>query len=132
MAIDPITAGLNLGKALLERFVADPDERVKAESKLLEMAVTGELAQFTAAANIVTEEAKSDHWLTSAWRPMVMLTFTALVVAHWFGWTADNITDQVTEKLLSIVQLGLGGYVIGRSVEKTARIASDAAMKWGK
>ena len=36
------------------------------------------------------------------------------------GWTAPNLQPAEYEYLWSIVQLGLGGYVIGRTVEKTA------------
>lgn len=47
-----------------------------------------------------------------------MLTFVALIVARWFGWAAPNLSEAEYLKLWSIVELGLGGYVIGRSVEK--------------
>ena len=36
----------------------------------------------------------------------------------WFGWSAPNLQEQVYIKLWDIVQLGLGGYVVGRSFEK--------------
>ena len=47
-----------------------------------------------------------------------MLVFVALITARWFGWAAPNLQQAEYLKLWDIVQLGLGGYVIGRSVEK--------------
>jgi hypothetical protein len=50
-----------------------------------------------------------------------MLTFTALVVCRWLGWTTPGLTEAVELKLLGIVQLGLGGYIASRGVEKVVR-----------
>jgi hypothetical protein len=47
-----------------------------------------------------------------------MLTFGALIVARWMGYAAPGISDAEILKLWSIVELGLGGYVIGRTAEK--------------
>jgi hypothetical protein len=47
-----------------------------------------------------------------------MLTFGALIVARWFGWAAPNLSEAEYIKLWDIVELGIGGYVIGRSAEK--------------
>ena len=47
-----------------------------------------------------------------------MLTFGGLIVARWFGWAAPNLSEAEYLKLWSIVELGIGGYVIGRSAEK--------------
>jgi len=48
----------------------------------------------------------------------MMLTFGALIVARWFGWAAPNLSESEYLKLWDIVEFGLGGYVVGRSVEK--------------
>jgi len=52
------------------------------------------------------------------WRPITMLTFVALIVARWLGWSAPNLAEAEALKLWDIVEIGLGGYVIGRSAEK--------------
>lgn len=81
-------------------------------------------------AGIVSDEAKSENWLASSWRPLVMLTFTALIVARWLGYSAPGISEPEVLKLWDIVQLGLGGYVIGRSAEKI--VPQVAAALGGK
>lgn len=117
-AIDPLTGVLNLGNTLIERLFPSPEAKDRAKLELLTLAQSGELAKFTAAAEIVKTEAASQHWLAGNWRPLMMLTFTGLIVARWFGWAAPNLSTEEYIKLWSIVELGIGGYVIGRSAEK--------------
>jgi hypothetical protein len=58
-----------------------------------------------------------------------MLTFAGLIVARWFGWAAPNLSEAEYLKLWSIVELGLGGYVIGRSAEKIIPGVAEALKK---
>jgi len=62
--------------------------------------------------SIIVAEAKSSNWLTSAWRPMTMLTFVFLIVYSTFT------EIEIPPDLWTVIKLGLGGYVIGRSAEK--------------
>jgi hypothetical protein len=131
MSLDPITAALDVGGKLIDRLWPDPAQRDQARLAMLEMVQRGELAEFTARADIVKTEAASENWLASSWRPILMLTFGALIVARWFGWAAPNLSEAEYLKLWSIVELGLGGYVIGRSAEKIVPAAA-AALKGSK
>lgn len=93
-------------------------EREQAE-RAFQAAVLERSAQIErAAADIVIAEAQGQGWLQRSWRPLVMLTFGALIVARWLGWSAPNLSEAEALKLWDIVELGLGGYVIGRSAEK--------------
>jgi len=114
-----------LGDAL-RRLFPDAEARQKAEAEINAalIARAGELER--AASDIVVTEAQSEHWLTACWRPIVMLTFTALIVARWLGYSAPGITEAEALRLWSIVEIGLGGYVIGRSVEKVAPQVAEA------
>lgn len=104
----------------------DPEAKAKAEGEMMLaiMAKQSELEQ--AAAGIIKAEAQSASWLARSWRPIVMLTFAGLIVARWFGWAAPNLSEAEYLKLWSIVELGLGGYVISRSVEKVVPHITDA------
>lgn len=128
-AIDPLSAVLNLGSAVIERIFPNPKDAADAKLKLFEMQQSGELARLTAASTIITAEINSDSWLTKSWRPILMLTFGALIVARWMGWTAPNLSEAEYLKLWDIVQLGIGGYTIGRSVEAVATTVSKAIKK---
>lgn len=63
---------------------------------------------------IVNSEAQSEHWLTATWRPIVMLGLFTLVMLDSFGW----LPNRLSEEAWLLLQIGLGGYVVGRSVEK--------------
>jgi len=68
----------------------------------------------------------SGSWYQRAWRPFTMLVFVGVIASHWFGFAGQNVTPEVQTYLYSIIKLGLGGYVLGRSAEKIAPSLSDA------
>ncbi|WP_288076899.1 3TM-type holin [Pseudomonas sp.] len=122
MSLDPITAALDLGKGLIDKFWPDANESER--QKLQQF-----LAVFSAQADIIKVEAASSHWLAANWRPILMLTFGALIVARWFGWAAPNLTEAEYLALWDIVQMGIGGYVVGRSVEKVAPAVAEVLRR---
>ena len=103
---------------VLDKVIPDPKAQADAKVKLMELAQKGEFAEMNARADIIKAEAASESWLAQSWRPILMLTFGALIVARWLGFAAPGISDQEIIKLWDIVELGLGGYVIGRTAEK--------------
>ena len=115
---------------LFKRWFPDPAEAAKAQQDMV-MALLSQQASLNAAADdIIKAEAQSEHWLAACWRPILMLTFGGLIVARWLGWSAPGISEAEVLKLWDIVQLGLGGYVIGRSIEKVApQIAAAVAPR---
>ena len=94
---------LGLKAQLLTIQTGVVSEVIQAQSKMAEMQ-----------AGIIQAEAQSSHWLTSTWRPITMLTFLVLIVLAQLG-----LTGPVPEDMWPLLKLGLGGYVIGRSFEKT-------------
>lgn len=106
----------------------DPTEKAKAEAEAMRQLLAHQGEIEAAAAKIIQTEASSTHWLAANWRPLTMITFTALIVARWMGWVAPNLSEAEYLKLWSIIEFGLGGYVVGRSVEKVAP-AIATAMK---
>ena len=125
----PANLILGLGAKLIDPIFPDAAEADAAKLKLFEMQQNGELTKLSAQASIVEAEARSESWLTSSWRPITMLTFTSLIVARWFGWSAPGLAEEEYLKLWSIVELGLGGYVIGRSAEKVVPVLASALKK---
>lgn len=126
-ALLPLLGGILTGVA--KSVFPDPADELRRQEiqtqlHLALMQQSGALE--LAAADIIKAEAKSESWLARNWRPLVMLTFTALIVARWMGYSAPNISEAEILALWDIVQLGLGGYAIGRSVEKVAPALADA------
>lgn len=115
-ALIPALAPL-LGQIVGNLF-PDPTERAKAEAEVMRQVLDRRAELEQAAAGIIKAEATSGNWLAAAWRPILMLTFGALIVARWLGWSAPFLSEAEVLKLWDIVELGIGGYVIGRSAEK--------------
>tara|TARA_R110000824_G_scaffold7698_3_gene34820 strand:- start:298 stop:711 length:414 start_codon:yes stop_codon:yes gene_type:complete len=121
---------------IVDSLHTSDEERLEAKQKFsdLQASVLGEILEYQGELNkaksqIITAEAKSDNFLTSTWRPMTMLIFVGLIVAHWFGFTAPNLSEAMVLQLFDIVKIGLGGYVVGRSVEKVVKAGGLSILK---
>ena len=127
--IQLITALMPVLSKVAGNLFPDPEQQAKAQSEMTIQLLKhqGDIEQ--AASAIIKAEAESEHWLAANWRPLTMLTFVALIVARWFGWAAPNLSEAEYLKLWSIVEFGLGGYVVGRSVEKIAPTIAGAMKK---
>ena len=108
---------------------ADESKRLEIEKSFAIETMRQAQAIEQAAADVVKAEAQSSHWLAANWRPVTMLVVVGLIVARWFGWAAPNLAEDEYLKLWDIVQLGLGGYVIGRSAEKIVPALTDAMRR---
>jgi hypothetical protein len=91
----------------------------------LEKGLDYEQQQLETRARLVEAEAKGDSWLQRTWRPITMLTFLVLVVADQTGVLAFRLAPEAW----TLLQIGLGGYVVGRSVEKAAPAVIGALKK---
>ena len=49
-----------------------------------------------------------------------MLAFAGILIAKWFGLTDSGISEPLELELMTLLELGIGGYVAGRSIEKVA------------
>ena len=66
---------------------------------------------------ITVQEEVRGNWLQRSWRPLVMLTFASVILIGTF--TSLPILDE-TSRFWDLLEIGLGGYVVGRSGEKMA------------
>ncbi len=112
---------------LIDSLHTSADERLRAKAVLLQIqtevinrTIEYESRLLDAQSSIIVAEAQSDSWLTRSWRPITMLTFVVLIVLSFF--TAVPIPDD----LWFVIKLGLGGYVGGRSLEKTVPAVVNA------
>lgn len=112
--------------SIIDKVVTNKAEAEKIKLALQKDILTNQASQFKAAANIIIAEASGESWLQRNWRPLLMLWFAGLIGAHWLGYTAPNISEDVLNHLLDIVKIGIGGYVIGRSTEKIVKEAGQA------
>ncbi len=110
---------------LIDDLHTSGEEKLTLKAKLLEIQ-TGvitqslelERASLEAKSSIIIAEAKSDSWLTRSWRPIVMLSLVASIIAYWFGIAGQDIPEAIIERMFSLVQIGVGGYIAARSGDK--------------
>jgi len=118
-AIVPIVGNV-LGR-IIDKVMPDREKADEAKRMLQQDLQDISRSELQGAIDIILAEAKGESWLQKCWRPVLMLWFAALVGAHWLGYTAPNLTEATVLALLAIVKVGIGGYVVGRSVEKAVR-----------
>jgi hypothetical protein len=68
----------------------------------------------------------SSGMLARTWRPLTMIAFVALIVARWLGFVRPDISEAEVLAMWSVVQYSMGGYVVGRSLEKIAPVVASA------
>ena len=122
-ALIPAITGL-IGKAI-DKAVPDKDEAERLKAEITLQAMSHAETELKSATDIILAEAKGESWLQRNWRPTLMLWFAGLVGAHWLGFTPPNLPVEVVNNLLDIVQVGVGGYVLGRSGEKMVKAYKD-------
>lgn len=128
MGITELIAGIfKPATELIDELHTSEEERLQAKSHLLDVQAAAmqkvfeyETELIDSRGEIVRAEASSKHWLTANWRPITMLTFLGLVVARWFGYEAEGLTQADYDALYNLISIGIGGYIIGRSGEKIA------------
>lgn len=117
----------NVG-GIIDNLNTSDAEKLEAQRKLVELQLAfqthvadleGEFAK--AQASVIGAEAGSASWLARNWRPILMLVFTYIVahnyvIAPLFHIDAVPIPPDMWE----LLRIGMGGYIVGRSLEKVA------------
>ena len=110
----------DIGKIIDDLFTSD-EERDAAKNKILQVLKEKELELQKMQTDIIIAEAKG-NWLQRSWRPILMLSFGFIVIyvkfiAPMFSLPIPPLEDQ----FWSLLNLGIGGYVVGRSAEKVMK-----------
>lgn len=108
--------------SVLDATIEDKDLLNKIKLQIASMDHTEFMATLQSQTEVIKAEANSDSWIAKNWRPITMLVFLVLVVSYWFGITPAGLSETRVDSLFELVKIGLGGYVVGRSAEKVAKI----------
>lgn len=69
--------------------------------------------------DIITTEAKGESWLQRNWRPLLMLVCIFIVLNNYVLVPYFEIPSAVLdEHIWRLIEVGTGGYIAGRSLEK--------------
>lgn len=122
----PITALVDVGMKILDKFIPDPEAKAKAQQELLKMQQEGRLAELNAD-NIEAQELTkrqeadmaSDSWLSKNIRPMTLIAilsgYFVFAMMSAFGLDANKT---YVELLAQWGMLIFSFYFGGRTMEK--------------
>ncbi len=110
---------------IIDKAVPDADLRRTLKQQIRAKLIEQESALTQAARDVLVAEAKGESWMQRNWRPATMLTFTAIIANNYliapyvqaFGGVA--VVLDIPDGMWNLLTMGLGGYVIGRTLEKT-------------
>ena len=110
----------SIREAITGKKIKDPEEILRQINLL-------ETTFLQAQSQIITAEASSEHWITSAWRPITMLVFVFIIANNYiiapyaqaFGLILPTLT--IPHDMWNLIEIGLGGYVLSRGAEKTVK-----------
>ena len=117
-AADLIT---NLFPGEVERKKAQAElDKIQAQVSTEIIHLQGQVAQAQAAINLA--DAQGGNWLQRSWRPVSMWIFLGLVTLDSFG----VLPNRLAPDAWTLLQIGFGGYTIGRSLEKISPSVTSA------
>lgn len=134
MAIEPITAALEIGGKLIDRLWPDKEKADAAKLELYRLNQSGELAQILGQLKINEIEAANPKVFVSGWRPFIGWVCGVACAWNWIGLSvlkavlsimsvpATLEPASLTEMLP--VLLGLLGLGTLRTMEKINQVAS--------
>ncbi len=112
---------------IVKEAIPDPDKKAEAENKV-RLALLENTKQIEASASqIILAEAKSESWIASSWRPILMFNITLIVSVNYLIFplvevaTGSKLMIPLPDELWTLLTVGVGGYVVGRSGEKVAK-----------
>ena len=108
----------DIGKVIDNLFTSE-EERINARNKIIQVLKEKELELQKMQTEIIIAEAKG-NWLQRSWRPILMLSFGFIIIYTKFisQLSSHLVTPELEPEFWNLLDIGIGGYVIGRSAEK--------------
>ncbi len=114
---------------IISRLVPDPNKAKEITLELAKIEASTQTAMINSQKDIIVAEA-GGNWLQRSWRPLLMLEVVAIVGMNYicfpflamFGLKVAPL--HLPEQLWTLMTVGVGGYVVGRTWEKTAPVVT--------
>ena len=102
----------------LDKLFTSKEEKIIAENAIKQILIQKQLELQKMQTEIIVTEAKG-NWLQRTWRPILMLAFGFIVIyVKFIAPLFDLRIPELENEFWNLLQLGIGGYVIGRTGEK--------------
>jgi len=115
---------------VVDKSVADKDLATKLKSELNSQLLKSGTEELKASARIIEAEYKAG-WFASSWRPLLMYVLIAILIWNYILSPIILLIFHVNSQVVlptdvwTVLQIGLGGYVVGRSGESIARTLAN-------
>jgi hypothetical protein len=110
----------------LYKLFTSKEEKILAENAIKQILIQKQLELQKMQTEIIVTEAKG-NWLQRSWRPILMLAFGFIVIyVKFIAPLFDLRIPELENEFWNLLQIGIGGYVIGRSGEKMVRSYSES------
>ncbi len=110
---------------IIDKAVPDADLRHSLKQEIKAKLIDQESALTEAARDVLVAEAKGESWMQRNWRPLTMLVFAAIIANNYLiapyvqAFGGVSVVLDIPDGMWNLLTMGLGGYVIGRTLEKT-------------
>lgn len=117
-AIAPISS-------LISEAIPDADKRLELQLGIQRALMEQEASFVQASRDVVVAEARGGSWIQRSWRPITMLTFVAIIANNYMfapyiqAFGGVSVVLDIPEGMWGLLTMGMGGYVVGRTLEKT-------------
>ena len=102
----------------LDKLFTSKEEKILAENAIKQILIQKQLELQKMQTEIIVTEAKG-NWLQRSWSPILMLAFGFIVIyVKFIAPLFDLRIPELENEFWNLLQLGIGGYVIGRTGEK--------------
>ena len=111
---------IDVAGGVVDNLSTTDEEKLNAKNELAKI-ITESLNKLTAMQSTMLMAEANGNWLQRSWRPILMLSFGFVVIYSKFIAPAFNLPNTTLEdSFWELLNIGMGGYLIGRSVEKVA------------
>lgn len=136
-ALDPILENL-------DKYITSAEERgqlrkelYEAQAKLSLGVLQYETSLAEAQRDVVVAEAQGQSWIQRNWRPITMLVFVSIIAWNYILVPIFNIWFglpilEIPAGMWTLLTVGLGGYVAGRSGEKIVATLTGKQLDFSK
>lgn len=109
---------------IIEKIFPSSAEQTQAKAELLTAMSTADMSAMEAQAKVISAEASGESSVQRNWRPHLMYMFMFIVAYNYIiaplmtSFGVPTVTLPIPEHMWMLLEIGVGGYIVGRSGEK--------------
>ena len=117
----------------IEKAVTNKDAALKLKNEIETLLIGATVALDEARSKIIIAEAQGGSWIQRSWRPITMLTFVFIIANNYIlvpyavAFGAEVPMLDIPPGMWSLLTVGIGGYIGGRTYEKVTKLKNGAS-----